>query len=162
MAKKTVADVDVRGKRVLMRVDFNVPLEGARITDDRRIVQALPTIKSVLDRGGRLVLMSHLGRPKGGPEPKYSLKPAAERLSQLLGKPVPFADDCVGPVVEKAVADLKDGQVLLLENLRFHKEEEKNDPNFARQLAKLGDVYVNDAFGTAHREHASTFGAPRR
>ena len=161
MAKKTVADVDVRGKRVLMRVDFNVPLDGGKITDDRRIVQALPTIKSVLDRGGRLVLMSHLGRPKGGPEPKYSLKPAAQRLAELLNKPVPCADDCVGPLVEKAVAELKDGQVLLLENLRFHKEEEKNDPNFATQLAKHGDVYVNDAFGTAHREHASTFGAPQ-
>jgi phosphoglycerate kinase len=161
MAKKSVADVDVKGKRVLMRVDFNVPLDGARITDDRRIVQALPTIKSVLDRGGRLVLMSHLGRPKGGPEAKYSLKPAADRLSQLLNKPVAFAEDCIGPVVEKAAAGLKDGEVLLLENLRFHKAEEKNDPNFAGQLARLGDVYVNDAFGTAHREHASTFGAPQ-
>jgi phosphoglycerate kinase len=159
MAKKTVADVDVRGKRVLMRVDFNVPLDGSRITDDRRIQQALPTIKSVLDRGGRLILMSHLGRPKGGPEAKYSLKPAADRLRELLGKDVKFASDSIGPEVEKAASELKDGQVLLLENLRFHKEEEKNDPNFSKQLAKLGDVYVNDAFGTAHREHASTFGA---
>jgi phosphoglycerate kinase len=136
-----------------------VPLEGGKITDDRRIAQALPTIKNVIDRGGKLVLMSHLGRPKGGPEPKYSLKPAAERLAQLLGKPVAFADDCIGPAVEKMAGELKEGQVLLLENLRFHKEEEKNDPNFAKQLAKLGDIYVNDAFGTAHREHASTFGA---
>src|SRR5882757_10206009 len=159
MPKKTVADVDVQGKRVLMRVDFNVPLDGSTITDDRRIAQALPTIKSVLDRGGRLILMSHLGRPKGGPEPKYSLKPAATRLGELLKKEVKFASDCVGPDVEKLAASLKDGDVLLLENLRFHKEEEKNDPNFAAQLAKLGDVYVNDAFGTAHREHASTFGA---
>ncbi len=159
MAKKTVADIDVKGKRVLMRVDFNVPLEGSSITDDRRITQALPTIKSVLDRGGRLVLMSHLGRPKGGSEPKYSLKPAADRLKELLHKDVKFTSDSIGPDVEKAVADLKDGDVLLLENLRFHKEEEKNDPNFAKQLAKLGDIYVNDAFGTAHREHASTFGA---
>ncbi|MGD0539875.1 MAG: phosphoglycerate kinase [Tepidisphaeraceae bacterium] len=159
MAKKTVADVDVRGKKVLMRVDFNVPIEGGKITDDRRIVQALPTIKDVVGRGGRLILMSHLGRPKGGPEPKYSLKPVAEKLSQLLGKPVKFADDCIGPNVEKLANSLKDGEALLLENLRFHKEEEKNDPNFAKQLAKLGDVYVNDAFGTAHREHASTFGA---
>ena len=119
----------------------------------------LPTIKSVLDRGGRLVLMSHLGRPKGGPEPKYSLKPAADRLKELLHKDVKFTSDCIGPDVEKAVSELKDGDVLLLENLRFHKEEEKNDPNFAKQLAKLGDIYVNDAFGTAHREHASTFGA---
>jgi len=159
MAKKTVADVNVQGKKVLMRVDFNVPIEGGKITDDRRIVQALPTIKDVVGRSGRLILMSHLGRPKGGPEPKFSLKPAAERLSQLLGKPVKFADDCIGPAVEQLAGALKDGGVLLLENLRFHKEEEKNDPNFARQLAKLGDVYVNDAFGTAHREHASTFGA---
>jgi len=161
MGKKTVADVDVRGKRVLMRVDFNVPLENGRITDDRRITQALPTIRNVIDRGGRLILMSHLGRPKGGPDPKYSLKPVAQRLSELLGKPVTFASDCIGPEVEKLVSNLRDGDVLLLENLRFHKEEEKNDPNFARQLAKLGDVYVNDAFGTAHREHASTFGAPQ-
>ncbi len=159
MASKTVADVDVKGKRVLMRVDFNVPLDGAKITDDRRIAQALATIKSVLDRGGRLILMSHLGRPKGGPEAKFSLKLAAMRLGELLKKEVKFASDCVGPEVEKLAASLKDGEVLLLENLRFHKEEEKNDPNFAAQLAKLGDVYVNDAFGTAHREHASTFGA---
>ncbi|HXE52522.1 MAG TPA: phosphoglycerate kinase [Tepidisphaeraceae bacterium] len=159
MASKTVADVDVKGKRVLMRVDFNVPLEGSRITDDRRIQQALPTIKNILDRGGRLILMSHLGRPKGGPEPKYSLKPAADRLKEVLGKDVKFVNDCIGPEAEKAANELKDGQVLLLENLRFHKEEEKNDPNFAKQLARLGDIYVNDAFGTAHREHASTFGA---
>lgn len=159
MAKKTVADVDVKGKRVLMRVDFNVPVEGGRITDDRRIVQALPTIRSVLDRGGRLILMSHLGRPKSGPEEKYSLKPTVDRLSELLGKPVQFANDCIGPEVEQKANALKDGEVLILENLRFHKQEEKNDPQFAQQLAKLGDVYVNDAFGTAHREHASTFGA---
>lgn len=159
MSKKTIGDVDVKGKKVLMRVDFNVPLEGSRITDDRRIAQALPTIKNVIDRGGRLVLMSHLGRPKGGPEPKYSLKPAADRLAELIGKPVTFMADCIGPEVEKAVSQMKDGDVVLLENLRFHKEEEKNDPNFAKQLAKLGDIYVNDAFGTAHREHASTFGA---
>ncbi|MGD1277093.1 MAG: phosphoglycerate kinase [Tepidisphaeraceae bacterium] len=161
MSKKTMANVDVRGKKVLMRVDFNVPLEGSKITDDRRIVQALPTIKDIIGRGGRLILMSHLGRPKGGPEPKFSLKPCADRLTQLLGKGVKFADDCIGPAVEQQAAGLKDGDVLLLENLRFHKEEEKNDPNFAKQLAKLGDVYVNDAFGTAHREHASTFGTPQ-
>src|SRR5215470_6900005 len=122
MAKKTVADIDVRGKRVLMRVDFNVPLEGSRITDDRRIVQALPTIKNVLERGGRLILMSHLGRPKGGPEPKYSLKPVALRLGELLSKDVAFAPDCIGPEVEKMASGLKDGGVLLLENLRFHKQ----------------------------------------
>lgn len=161
MPKKTVADVDVKGKNVLMRVDFNVPLEGSVITDDRRIAQALPTIKSVVERGGRLILMSHLGRPKGGPEAKFSLKPAADKLAELLGKPVGFASDCIGPEVENSVAALKDGEVLLLENLRFHKQEEKNDPAFAAQLAKLGEVYVNDAFGTAHREHASTFGVPQ-
>src|SRR3954467_837381 len=161
MAKKTVADIDPRGKRVLMRADFNVPLEGSRITDDRRIVQALPTIKNVIDRGGRLILMSHLGRPKGGPEPKYSLKPAADHLGKLLGKPVKFAPDSIGPEVEKLANELKDGEVLLLENVRFHKEEEKNDANFAKTLAKVGDVYINDACGTAHREHASTFGVPQ-
>jgi len=159
MTKKMVCDVDVHGKKVLMRVDFNVPIENGQISDDRRIVQALPTIKNVVERGGRLILMSHLGRPKGGPEAKYSLKPVVAKLSALLGKPVKFAEDCIGPAVEKMAAELKDGEVLLLENLRFHKEEEKNDPNFARQLGKLGDVYINDAFGTAHREHASTFGA---
>ena len=159
--KKTVADVDVRGKRVVMRVDFNVPLENGEITDDRRIVQAIPTIRNIIDRGGRLVLMSHLGRPKGGPEPKYSLKPVATRLTRLLSKNVNFAEDCIGVPAERAAGALKDGDVLLLENLRFHKEEEKNDPNFAKQLAKFGEIYVNDAFGTAHREHASTFGVPQ-
>ena len=159
MAKKTVADIDVRGKRVLMRVDFNVPVENGKITDNRRIAQALPTIKNVLDRGGKLILMSHLGRPKGGPEAKFSLKPAADELSRLLGRTVLFATDCIGPEVEKMANALESGQALLLENLRFHKGEEKNDANFARQLANLGEVYINDAFGTAHREHASTFGA---
>jgi phosphoglycerate kinase len=160
-AKKTVADVDVKGKKVLMRVDFNVPIESGKISDDRRIAMALPTIRNVIERGGRLILMSHLGRPKGGPEAKYSLKPTVERLGQLLGKPVKFADDCIGQAAETAVNGLKGGEVLILENLRFHKEEEKNDSNFSKQLAKYGDVYVNDAFGTAHREHASTFGAPQ-
>src|SRR5262245_35761666 len=161
MSKKTVNRIDVKGKRVLMRADFNVPLESAKITDDRRIVQALPTIKNIIDRGGRLILMSHLGRPKGGPEPKYSLKPVAQRLSELLGKPVKMAPDSIGPEIEKMANELEDGEVLLLENLRFHKGEEKNDPQFAQQLARLGDIYVNDAFGTAHREHASTFGVPQ-
>src|SRR4051794_11397555 len=122
MANKTVRDVEVRGKRVLMRVDFNVPVEDGRISDDRRIVQSLPTIKSVIERGGRLILMSHLGRPRGGPDSKYSLKPAASRLTELLERPVQFADDCIGPQVEKLSRDLKDGDVLLLENLRFHPE----------------------------------------
>jgi phosphoglycerate kinase len=161
MPKKTIADVDVKSKRVLMRVDFNVPIENGRITDERRITQALPTIRSVIERGGRLILMSHLGRPKGGPEPKYSLKPVAERLGQLIARPIKFADDCIGLAAEQSANSLKDGEILLLENLRFHKEEEKNDPNFAKSLAKLGDVYCNDAFGTAHREHASTFGLPQ-
>ena len=159
MAKKSVADIDVQGKKVLMRVDFNVPLDGSVITDDRRISQALPTIKNVIDRGGRLILMSHLGRPKGGPEAKFSLKPCADRLSQLLGKPVKFVADCIGTDVDQASNGMHDGDVVLLENLRFHKEEEKNDPNFAKQLSKNADIYINDAFGTAHREHASTFGA---
>ena len=159
MAKKTVKDIDVRGKRVLMRVDFNVPVEDGKITDDRRIEQALPTVRDVIGRGGRLILMSHLGRPKKGPEPKFSLKPVAQRLGELLGKPVKFAADSIGPEVEKQSKELNDGEVLLLENLRFRKDEEENNPNFSAQLAKLGDVYVNDAFGTAHREHASTFGA---
>lgn len=161
MAKKTVADVEVAGKVVLMRVDFNVPLEDGRITDDRRIVQALPSIKSVIDRGGRLVLVSHLGRPKGTVQAKYSLKPAAEHLSKLLNKPVTMAESCIGPSVESTIAHMKDGDVVLLENVRFHAEEEKNDLSFARQLAKSADIYINDAFGTAHREHASTFGVPQ-
>lgn len=161
MAKKTVADVDVKGKRVLIRVDFNVPLESGRITDDRRIAQALPTIRNVLDRGGRVILMSHLGRPKGGPEPKYSLKPCADHLGKTLGKTVHFTDNCIGLEAVQIAERLAPGEIVLLENLRFHGQEEKNDPNFARQLAALADVYVNDAFGTAHREHASTFGVPQ-
>src|SRR5688500_16852162 len=161
MPKKTVADVDVKGKRVLMRVDFNVPIEDGQVGDDRRIVQAIPTITNVTDRGGRVVLMSHLGRPKEGPDPRFSLRPVAEHLENLLGKPVRFVPNCIGLEVEQAVQSMNDGDVVLLENLRFLKGEEKNDPNFAAQLAKLGEVYVNDAFGTAHREHASTFGVPQ-
>ena len=158
MGKLSISDLDLRGKRVFMRVDFNVPIEGGRITDDTRIEASLPSIRYVLEKGGRLILASHLGRPKGKPEPKYSLKPVAARLSELLGKQVAFAPDCVGPEVEKMVSSLRDGDALLLENLRFHAEEEKNEPAFARQLAALCDVYVNDAFGTAHRAHASTVG----
>jgi phosphoglycerate kinase len=158
MGKLSISDLDLRGKRVFMRVDFNVPIEGGRITDDTRIEASLPSIRYVLEKGGRLILASHLGRPKGKPEPKYSLKPVAAWLSELLGKQVAFAPDCVGPEVEKMVSSLRDGDALLLENLRFHAEEEKNDPAFARQLAALCDVYVNDAFGTAHRAHASTAG----
>ncbi len=158
MPKLSIRDLDLKGKRVFIRVDFNVPLEGDKVEDDTRIRETLPTIRLAVERGGRLVLASHLGRPKGKPNPKYSLKPAALRLSQLLGKSVVFAPDCVGPEVERLVAALKDGDVLLLENLRFHAEEEANDPNFSRQLAALCDVYVNDAFGSAHRAHASTEG----
>jgi phosphoglycerate kinase len=144
-----------------MRVDFNVPIEDGQISDDRRIVQAIPTITNVTERGGRVVLMSHLGRPKEGPDPRFSLRPVAEHLENLLGKPVRFVPNCIGLEAEQAVAAMSDGEVVLLENLRFLKGEEKNDPNFAAQLTKLGDVYVNDAFGTAHREHASTFGVPQ-
>ncbi len=179
MNKKTIRDVNLQGRRVLMRVDFNVPVENGIVSDDTRIRAALPTIKYILEHSASLVLMSHLGRPKGGKvEPEFSLKPAADKLQELLGKPVAFAPDCVGPEVEKMASALKPGDVLLLENLRFHKEEEgkaklpdtatdeekkaakaemkKKQEAFAQQLAKLGDIYVNDAFGTAHRAHAST------
>ncbi len=161
MSKLSIADLDLSGKRVFMRVDFNVPLAGGRTTDDTRIEAALPSIRYVAEKGGRLILASHLGRPKGKPEPKYSLKPVAERLGELLGKPVQFAPDCIGPEVERLVSELRNGEVLLLENLRFHGEEEKNDPAFAKQLGALCDVYVNDAFGAAHRAHASTAGIAR-
>jgi len=157
-AKKTVQHLDCAGKRVLMRVDFNVPTANGEVTDDSRIVAAMPTIRYLLQKGARVVLVSHLGRPKGGPEPKYSMRPVQVRLERLLRQPVSWADDCVGPAAEAAAAALTDGQVLLLENLRFHPEEEKNDPAFATALAKLGECYVNDAFGTAHRAHASTEG----
>ncbi len=159
MSKLSVRDIDPKGKRIFMRVDFNVPLNDAgEITDDTRIVAALPTIKYLLERGGRVILASHLGRPKGKPNPKMSLKPAATRLSQLLGKPVAFAADCVGAEAESAAHALEDGGVLLLENLRFHLEEEKNVPEFAQKLAALAEIYVDDAFGSAHRAHASTEG----
>ncbi len=159
MPKLSVRDINPKGKRIFMRVDFNVPLnDSAEITDDTRIVAALPTIKYLLERGGRVILASHLGRPKGKPNPKMSLKPAATRLSQLLGKPVAFAADCVGAEAESAAHALEDGGVLLLENLRFHFEEEKNVPEFAQKLAALAEIYVDDAFGSAHRAHASTEG----
>ncbi len=162
MNKKTIDQIDVRGKRVLMRVDFNVPLdESGQVTDDTRIVAALPSIKKIVADGGKLILMSHLGRPKGKPVDSMRLGPAAKRLSDLLAMPVQMAPDCVGTEVEKLVAAMKPGGVALLENLRFYKEEEANDPAFAEKLAQLGDVYVNDAFGSAHRAHASTEGVTR-
>ena len=176
MAKKTIADVDVKGKRVLMRVDFNVPQDDSgRITDDRRIRMALPSIQRVLEGGGRLTLMSHLGRPKGAPEPKYTLAPVAERLGELIGQEVVMAPDCVGDEVRAIVTGLTDGQCCLLENVRFHKGETikdkdaANDPKlreekdgFAQQLADMADVYVNDAFGTCHRDNASMLTVPQR
>ncbi len=159
MAKLSIRDVDLKGKVVFMRVDFNVPLnDQGQITDDTRIRASLPSIQLALDRGAKLVLASHLGRPKGKVNPKMCLQPAAERLATLLGNPVRFAIDCVGPEADKNVAELKEGEVVLLENLRFHKEEEANDPEFAKQLAGRAEVYVNDAFGSAHRAHASTEG----
>jgi phosphoglycerate kinase len=159
MDKATVRDIDVRGKRALVRVDLNAPQDASgAITDDTRLRASLPTIQYLLDQGASVILMSHLGRPKGKVDLKYSLKPIAARLSELLGKPVPLAPDCVGPEVEAMARALQPGEVLLLENLRFHPEEEANDPGFAKQLAGLGEVYVNDAFGTAHRAHASTEG----
>ncbi len=162
MNKKTIRDTDVMGKRVLVRVDFNVPLDDQqRITDDTRITAALSTIRYLTDKGAAVVLMSHLGRPKGQVNPEFSLKPVAERLGQLLNQPVQLAPDSIGPKVEQLASGLKPGQVLLLENLRFHKEEEKNDPDFSKQLASLGELYVNDAFGSAHRAHASTEGVTK-
>lgn len=179
MAKKSIADIQVEGKRVLMRVDFNVPIEDGRITDDRRIAQALESIRSVIDRGGKLVLMSHLGRPAGkGPEPEFSLRIAADHLGSLLGKPVTFVDACIGPTAKSAVAAMKPGGVVVLENLRFHAEEtlidqaKKNADKkptaeqrakidaFASELASLADVYCNNAFGTCHRKHASMYDVP--
>ncbi|MBE5731150.1 MAG: phosphoglycerate kinase [Clostridiales bacterium] len=156
--KKTIESVDVSGKKCLVRCDFNVPMEGGKITNDNRIVGALPTIKYLIQKGAKVVLCSHLGRPKGEFNLKYTLAPVAERLSELLGKPVVFAKDVVGEDACAKVAALKNGEVMLLENLRFHKEEEKNDEEFCRKLSAFCDVYVNDAFGTAHRAHASTAG----
>ena len=159
MAKLSIRDLDLKGNRVFMRVDFNVPLNDVgTIGDDTRIRASLPTVQYAIERGARVILASHLGRPKGKPNPKMSLRPAATRLAELLGKPVAFAADCIGPEAEKAVSALQNGDVLLLENLRFHPEEEKNDTEFARWLGVLAQVYVDDAFGSAHRAHASTEG----
>lgn len=157
--KKTIEDIDVKGKKVIVRVDFNVPLDAdLNITDDKRIVGALPTIKYLIGKGAKTILVSHLGRPKNGPEAKFSMKPTAVRLSELLCKPVIMASDVIGADAKAKAAALKDGEVLMLENVRFHKEEEKNDPAFAKELASLAEIFVNDAFGTAHRAHASTAG----
>lgn len=163
MPKKTIADVDVAGKKVLMRVDFNVPLDSERkITDDRRIQMALPSIKSVIDRGGKLILMSHLGRPAGtGAEPEFSLAPAAHRLGQLLGSPVAFASDTVDADAQQKTAEVAEGGVVVLENLRFTKAENKGDETFAGKLAEMADIYVNDAFGTCHRTDASMVAVPK-
>ncbi len=161
MNKKTIDDIAPAGKRVLVRVDFNVPLAGDQVTDDTRIVASLPSIRKLADSGARVILMSHLGRPKGQPKPEFSLRPVAAHLGKLLGKPVPFAEDCIGDKAGAVVNALRDGEVCLLENLRFHAEEEKNDPEFSRQLAAWGEIYVNDAFGSAHRAHASTEGVTR-
>jgi len=160
-AKKTVRDVDVTDKKVLVRVDFNVPLKDGKVADDTRIVASIPTIEYLLQEGAAVVLMSHLGRPNGKFVPELSLKPVAERLSALLNLPVAFAEDCVGEPAERAKAALSPGEVLLLENTRFHPEEKKNDPEFARQLAAGCDLFVNDAFGSAHRAHASTVGVAK-
>lgn len=156
--KLSITDLDLKGKRVLVRVDFNVPIENGKITDDTRIRASLPTIQYILDHGGSVILMSHLGRPDGKYNKEFTLAPCAKRLSELIKMPVKMAPDCVGPEVEKMAANLKPGEILLLENLRFHKGEENPgaDPNFAKSLAKLGDIYINDAFGTAHRAHSST------
>ena len=158
MAKLTVRDIDVKGKEVLMRVDFNVPLKNGAITDDTRILAAVPTIEYLLNQGAKLVLCSHLGRPKASVNPEYSLKPAAVRLAEILGKPVAFVEEGIGSQAEAARAALKDGEVLVVENVRFYPGEEKNDPDFARELAGNAEIFVNDAFGTAHRAHASTEG----
>ena len=161
MAKLSVRDLNLKGKRVFLRVDFNVPLAEGKVTDDTRITSSLPTIEYMRQQGARIIACSHLGRPKGKRKPDMSLKPVAARLGELIGAPVAFADDCIGPEAEQKSAALKDGEVLLLENLRYHAEEEANDENFSRALAKLGEVYVNDAFGSAHRAHASTVGVTR-
>src|SRR4029079_10154631 len=162
MAKLTIRDLNVRGKRVFLRVDYNVPMEEKDgqmvVNDDTRIKETLPTLKLLIEQGGKLILAAHLGRPKGKREPSMSLRPVAARLAALLGRHVAFSDDCVGEQAEKTAGVLQPGDVLLLENVRYHKEEEENDPAFAEKLAKTAEVYVNDAFGAAHRAHASTEG----
>jgi phosphoglycerate kinase len=161
MAKLFIEDIQVKGKRVLVRVDFNVPIEKGKITNDKRVVESVPTIKYLSEQGARVILMSHLGRPDGQRKEEFSLKPVAENLKEKFPGKVSFVDDCIGDKAAQAVAAMKDGDILLLENLRYYKEEEKNNPDFAKKLASLGDIYVNDAFGTAHRAHASTEGVTR-
>ncbi len=162
LGKLTIEDLDLKGKRVFIRVDFNVPLdENLNITDDRRIRSALPTINYAIDEGAKVILGSHLGRPKGKPDPRYSLAPVAKRLKRLLNKEVIFAPDCIGPQISKIIDKMEPGDVVVLENLRFHEGEEKNEEEFARGLSELADVYINDAFGTAHRSHASIVGVPK-
>ena len=158
---RSIRDLPIENKRLFLRVDFNVPMEDGRVTDDTRIREALPTIQHAMERGARVILASHLGRPKKGPDPKYSLVPAGERLAELLGVEVHVPEDCAGDAAKKVVFDLRDGQVCLLENLRFHAEEEKDDPAFAEQLKSLCDVYVDDAFGSVHRAHASVHALPK-
>ncbi len=162
MSLKDLSTLEVSGKRVLVRVDYNVPLSEGRVVDDTRIRVSLPTIRYLTEKGAKVILCSHLGRPKGERKPEFSLRPVAEKLSELLGRPVAFAEDCVGEVAEKAVEALQPGEVLLLENLRFHKGETKNDPAFAEALARLAEVYINDAFSVSHRAHASVVGVPER
>jgi phosphoglycerate kinase len=161
LQKATIRDVDVAGKRVLVRVDFNVPIEDGRIVDDTRIREAIPTIQNLVERSARVILITHLGRPDGQVDEAYRTTPLAQRLGELMGRPVRRLNDCVGPSVEAAVKAMRDGEIVMLENVRFHPGETKNDPDFARQLAALGQLYVNDAFGTAHRAHASTVGVAR-
>ncbi|UCB51627.1 MAG: phosphoglycerate kinase [Candidatus Zixiibacteriota bacterium] len=162
MEKLTIDDIELKGRNILVRVDFNVPLsETGEVADDKRIVASLPTIRKILQDGGKAILISHLGRPKGKKVPEMSLAPAAKRLESLLGRPIRFVNDCLGPDVEKAVSELKPGECLLLENLRYYKEETDNDPEFAKKLANLGEAFINDAFGTAHRAHASTEGVTK-
>lgn len=161
MSKLTVRDVDLKNKRVLMRVDFNVPMENGVITDDTRIKAELPTIQYVIEKGGKVILLSHLGRPKGGPDPQFSLEPVSKRLEELLGRKVTFCHDTIGPRAEGLVNSMKPGDVVLMENTRFFPGEEKNDPELSKSFAKLGDIHVNDAFGTAHRAHASNVGVAK-
>src|SRR5690242_11141639 len=159
---KTLDSAELKNKRVLLRVDLNVPTENGKVTDATRIERVAPTIREIADKGGRVILLAHFGRPKGGPEEKYSLRQIVPTVSAVLGRRVAFAEDCLGPKAEAAVAAMKDGDILVLENTRFHKGEEKNDPEFTAALARLGDLYVNDAFSAAHRAHASTEGLAHR